>query len=82
MNRRELFKAMTAVPMMTATLNGRKFKFSGIVDSNKKLIAFVDKNVLPPELVESPLKGLDIIVIPVDVPSGMSIDQVVRMFQG
>jgi hypothetical protein len=82
MNRRELFKRMVAVPMGVLALNGRKLQCKGIIDSTKKLIVFVDKNAMPPELVESGLKGLDLIVVPVDVPSGMSIDQVVRMFQG
>ena len=82
MNRRELLKTMAAVPLSVTSLNGRKLKCSGIVDSAKKIVIFVDRNAMPPEFVPSQIKGLDTIVIPVDVPSGMSIDQVVRMFQG
>jgi hypothetical protein len=81
MNRRELFKRMLAVPMFPMVFNGRKVYCDGVVDSTKKLIVFVDKNAIPPELVSDMLKDRDPIVIPVDVPSGMSIDQVVRMFQ-
>jgi hypothetical protein len=82
MNRRELFKRMVAVPLSVMSLSGRKLKASGIVDSTKKIVIFVDRNAMPPELVPSEIIGIDTIVIPVDVPSGMCIDQVVRMFQG
>jgi hypothetical protein len=82
MNRRELFQRMIAVPLFVTTLNGRKLKASGTVDSAKKIVIFVDQNAMPPSMVPSQIKGIDTIVIPVDVPSGMSIDQVVRMFQG
>jgi len=82
MNRRELFKRMVAVPLSVLSLNGRKLQCSGIVDSAKKIVIFVDKNAMPPEMVPSQIIGIDTVVIPVDVPSGMCIDQVVRMFQG
>jgi hypothetical protein len=85
MNRRELFKAMTAVPFFVFSTNGRKAEYGVNIDPNRQLIVFFDQNVIP-EAVSKTLNdnitSKPPIIIPVDVPHGMTIDQVVRFFQG
>ena len=85
MDRRELLKAMVAAPVFTVIQNERKEQYGVTLDPNRETVIFVDKAVIPPEIVAQILKGKfpkDPWIIPVDVPHGMTIDQVVRVFQG
>ena len=85
MDRRELLKVMVAAPVFMTRVNGIKQEYGANLDPNRETVIFVDKVVIKPEIVEEKLKGVfpkDPWVIGVDVPHGMTIDQVVRMFQG
>jgi len=86
MTRRELFAAMTAVPMFMLSHNGRKAEYGATVDPNRQLILFYDQNVIPEaalsKTLDNNITAKPPIIIPVDVPHGMTIDQIVRVFQG
>jgi hypothetical protein len=86
MDRRELLKSMVAFPTLVAvptfglTTNGAKATYGVSVDTSRQIIVWVDKDVMPAEAAKRGLPD-NAVVIPVTVPHGMTIDQVVRVCQ-
>jgi hypothetical protein len=85
MNRRELLKGMTAAPFSTMFINKRAAWFTSPID--RKVVLFLDEAVFPADKAAEMAVcwdkklSLETVIIPVTVPEGKSIDQVVRVFE-
>jgi hypothetical protein len=86
MNRRELLKGLSALHLSTMRVNGRPILSS--LHIGRKMVTFVDETAFPIQrakemamLLDEHL-SLETLVIPVCVPPGKSIDEVIRAWQG
>jgi hypothetical protein len=79
-NRRDILKSLIAVPTFGSIINGAKATYGVTVDTTKQIIVWVDKDVMSLEQAKKELPA-NAIVIPVTVPHGMTIDQVIRVTQ-
>jgi hypothetical protein len=84
MNRRELLKSLTAAPFSTMFINKRAAWFTSRID--RKVVLFLDEAVFPLDKAAEMAAfwdkklSLETTIIPVQVPEGKRIDEVVRVF--
>jgi hypothetical protein len=81
MNRRDLLKAIPAVTISHLVWNGKEAGAAVEIDPHRKVIFFVNENVIPAYMVANALKDfhVEVVICPVRIPEGQKIDDVIRI---
>jgi hypothetical protein len=79
MDRREALKSLSVAGSSALFLDGKQATLDAVATSERKLVIFVDENVMPAKVAET-LAGklpIDPVIVPVRVPQGLSIKDLI-----
>lgn len=81
MKRRDLLKALPAASIATAFLNGRPVTAAFEIPAGRKVIIFVNENVIPFDTFAKIKLPVEAILCPVRIPEGQTIDDAIRLYE-
>lgn len=79
MKRRDLLKALPAIAV--ATRNGKPLASLFAIPADRKVIAFVNANVIAPDIFADIKFPVEVTICTISVPEGKTIDDVIRIYE-